>query len=89
MDITELLLQATTLLGLGMTFVFLFLGLLMLAVMLMAKYVPADEVVANKNGQAKKEALSAADVSAASQINPKLIAAITSAVQQYRKTVKV
>jgi len=88
MDITELLLKATTLLGLGMTFVFLFLGLLMVAVMLMAKYVPADEAVTNKNGQTKKAALSAAGVSATSQVNPKLIAAITTAVQQYRKTAK-
>lgn len=88
MDIAELLSQATTLLGLGMTFVFLFLGLLMVAVMLMAKYVPADEVATNKNGQIKKDAVSAADVSASSQVNPKLIAAITGAVQQYRKAAK-
>jgi len=84
MDINGLLLQATTLMGLGMTFVFLFLGLLMLAVMLMAKYVPADKVVSRKNGQAEKEA---AGISA-TPVNPKLIAAITGAVQQYRKTAK-
>ena len=80
MDVTESLLRATTLLGLGMTFVFLFLGLLMIAVNLMAKYIPADEPVIAKGATPRKAA------SAASEINPKLIAAITTAVQQYRKT---
>ena len=77
MDITELLLQASTLLGLGMTFVFLFLGLLMVAVFLMAKYIPADKQVVNQRA-VNKEA-----VCATSELNPKLVAAITSAVQQY------
>jgi len=79
MDITESLLKALTLLGLGMTFVFLFLGLLMVAVNLMAKYLPADQPAVNKAPQKK-------GASASSEINPKLIAAITTAVQQYRKT---
>ena len=80
MDVTESLLTATTLLGLGMTFVFLFLGLLMIAVNLMAKYIPADQPAITKGAAPKKSA------SATSEINPKLIAAITTAVQQYRKT---
>jgi oxaloacetate decarboxylase gamma subunit len=80
MDVTESLLRAATLLGLGMTFVFLFLGLLMIAVNLMAKYIPADQPVI------AKEAAPAKSVSESSAINPKLIAAITTAVQQYRKT---
>ena len=83
MDVTESLLTAITLLGLGMTFVFLFLGLLMIAVSLMAKYIPAEEPVINKS-VAQRQAASTA--SAKSEINPKLIAAITTAVQQYRKT---
>ena len=83
MDVTESLLRALTLLGLGMTFVFLFLGLLMIAVKLMAKYIPADAPVINKS-LAQRKATSTA--SAKSEINPKLIAAITTAVQQYRKT---
>ena len=66
--------------GLGMTFVFLFLGLLLIAVNLMAKYIPADEPVVAKGAVQKKSA------SATSGINPKLVAAITTAVQQYRKT---
>ena len=80
MDVTESLFKAITLLGLGMTFVFLFLGLLMIAVNLMAKYIPADQPVINKGAAPSKAA------SATSEINPKLVAAITTAVQQYRKT---
>ena len=79
MDVTESLLKATTLLGLGMTFVFLFLGLLMIAVKLMAKYIPADEPAVTKAAAPRKAA------STVSEINPKLVAAITTAVQQYRK----
>lgn len=83
MDITTSLLRALTLLGLGMTFVFLFLGLLMVVVNLMAKYVPADEPVVKKKPLQKRSAESA---STGAGVNPKLIAAITTAVQQYRKT---
>ena len=79
MDITELLLKATTLLSLGMTFVFLFLGLLMVAVKLMAKYIPADKPILHEK-RTQKEA-----VSTTTELNPKVVAAITSAVQQYRK----
>ena len=82
MDITESLFQAITLLGLGMTFVFSFLGLLMIAVKLMAKYISADEPVINKRAPQKKVA---AATTSESKINPQLIAAITSAVQQYHK----
>ncbi|GLS89718.1 hypothetical protein GCM10007916_07850 [Psychromonas marina] len=82
MDITESLFQAMTLFGLGMTFVFSFLGLLMIAVKLMAKYIPADAPVANRRRPNKK----VVDATPSnSEINPQLIAAITSAVQQYRK----
>lgn len=80
MDVTESLLKAATLLGLGMTFVFLFLGLLMIAVNLMAKYIPADQPVIAKGAAPRKT------TSETTAINPKLIAAITTAVQQYRKT---
>lgn len=82
MDITESLFQAITLFGLGMTFVFLFLGLLMIAVKLMAKYIPADEPIASRRTANKKVARIS---NSKSEINPQLIAAITSAVQQYRK----
>jgi oxaloacetate decarboxylase gamma subunit len=80
MDVTESLLRAAALMGLGMTFVFLFLGLLMIVVNLMAKYIPADQPVIAKKAAPTKGA------SESSAINPKLIAAITTAVQQYRKT---
>lgn len=78
MAVTESLLKAVTLLGLGMTFVFLFLALLMIAVKLMAKYIPAEQphkVVRQNNNASVK-----------SETNLQLIAAITTAVQQYRKT---
>ncbi len=81
MDVTESLFQAITLFGLGMTFVFSFLGLLLIAVKLMAKFIPADEPVVNKRAPQKKVVATASK----SEINPQLIAAITSAVQQYRK----
>lgn len=81
MEITELLFQAMTLFGLGMTFVFTFLGLLLIAVKLMAKYIATDEPVAPP---AKNKKVANATPSN-SEINPQLIAAITSAVQQYRK----
>ena len=80
MDITELLLKATTLLGLGMSFVFLFLGLLLIAVKLMEKYIPADKPIVSKSRAVEAKAPER------SEINPKLVAAITTAVQQYRKT---
>lgn len=83
MDITESLFQAITLFGLGMAFVFSFLGLLMIAVKLMAKYIPADEPIIKKRVPQKKVA---STTQLKSEINPQLIAAITSAVQQYRKT---
>ena len=83
MDITASLFQAITLFGLGMTFVFSFLGLLMIAVKLMAKYIPADEPVIKKRAPQKK-VVSAS--TSKSEMNPQLIAAITSAVQQYHKT---
>jgi oxaloacetate decarboxylase gamma subunit len=78
MDINQLLLTALQLLGLGMAFVFLFLGLLMVVVNLMAKYIPADKPVANT----KRVQQSATE----SAINPAIIAAITTAVHQYHKT---
>jgi len=82
MDITESLFQALALFGLGMTFVFSFLGLLLVAVKLMAKFIPADEPVVSKRTPQKKVATATASKS---EISPQLIAAITSAVQQYRK----
>ena len=78
MDITESLFTALTLLGLGMAFVYMFLGLLFVCIHLMAKYIPADPIVVAPK---RKKA-----VSAQAQVSPQVIAAITSAVKQYRKT---
>lgn len=80
MDITGSLVTALSLLGLGMAFVFVFLGLLFIAVNLMAKYIPAEQPVSAP--VAKK----AAPKAASNEPSPQVIAAITTAVQQYRKS---
>ena len=78
MEITELLFEAIGLLGLGMTFVFMFLSLLMIAIKLLAKFVPADQpIVTTKPAQR-------ATTPKSSDIDPKIVAAISSAVMQYR-----
>ncbi|TEW52101.1 OadG family transporter subunit [Psychromonas algicola] len=81
MDIKESLFTALTLLGLGMAFVYLFLGLLFICIHLMAKYIPADPVVT----PAKRKKAAVPQASGQSQVSPQVIAAITSAVKQYRK----
>lgn len=83
MDVSQALLTALNLLGLGMTFVFLFLGLLMIAVNLIAKFIPAD-IPASKQSAPPKKPTSIG--STESEINPKLVAAISSAVSQYHKS---
>ncbi|MGJ8580884.1 MAG: OadG family transporter subunit [Psychromonas sp.] len=80
MDISGSLVTALMLLGLGMAFVYLFLGLLFICITLMAKYIPADKPVVNPQRKA-----SAAPAASDAQPSPQVIAAITSAVQQYRK----
>lgn len=80
MDITESLVTALTLLALGMIFVYLFLGLLFISINLMAKYIPAEEVPV----LTRKKPVTP-PVTTQAPINPKIIAAITSAIQQYRK----
>ncbi|MGB5445865.1 MAG: OadG family transporter subunit [Psychromonas sp.] len=83
MDVFELLIIALELLGLGMAFVFLFLGLLMVAVNLIAKYLPPDAIVPVKK---KAQASRVTPPSDSSAINPKIVTAITAAVHQYHKT---
>jgi len=81
MEIESSLLTALTLLGLGMAFVYLFLGLLFICIKLMAKYIPADPVAVITTK--KKQAIPA---NAQQAVSPQVLAAITSAVKQYRKT---
>ncbi|WP_372880888.1 OadG family transporter subunit [Psychromonas sp.] len=83
MDVFTLLLTGLELLGLGMAFVFLFLGLLMIAVNLIAKYLPADPPVPEKKTAQARPVIPLSETSA---INPKIITAITAAVHQYHKT---
>lgn len=82
MGVVELLLTGLELLMLGMVFVFLFLGLLMIAVNLIAKYVPAELPVTNKNTARPSPVITSSETSA---MNPKLVAAITAAVHQYKE----
>jgi oxaloacetate decarboxylase gamma subunit len=70
------------LLGLGMAFVYLFLGLLFICITLMAKYIPADKPVTPPQ---RKKAAKPNAVASETQVSPQVVAAITSAVQQYRK----
>lgn len=82
MDITGSLVTALMLLGLGMAFVYLFLGLLFICITLMAKFIPADEPITPPQ---RKKAITP-NATDQVQVSPQVVAAITSAVQQYRKT---
>lgn len=79
MDIRESLVSALMLLVLGMVFVYLFLGLLFLIIKIMGKYIPMDKIVLTRKKQV------ASPASTQTQVNPQIIAAITSGIQQYRK----
>jgi len=81
MDITTSLMTALTLLGLGMAFVFMFLGLLFICISLMAKFLPADKIVP----AAKTKKYATPNGAAQTEVSPQVVAAITSAIQQYRK----
>ena len=77
-DIGSLLESAATLMITGMVAVFLFLTILVFLVSIMAKVVPREEPEAVSN-------LSSKNVINSKAINPKVIAAIASAIHQYRK----
>lgn len=85
MDISGSLVTALMLMGLGMAFVYVFLGLLFICIKVMAKYIPADKTVIAP----KRKTPLAAKTNDQTQINPQVVAAITSAVQQYRKSQSV
>ena len=82
MDISGSLVTALMLLGLGMAFVYIFLGLLFICINLMAKYIPADKPVITP----QRKTSAAPKAAGQAQVSPQVIAAITSAVQQYRKS---
>ena len=82
MDITRSLTVALELLGLGMAFVFVFLGLLFICINLMAKYIPADPIVIAP----KRKKSTTSNITAQTEVSPQIVAAITTAVQQYRKS---
>jgi len=77
MDLTELLVEAATLMGVGMIAVFCFLSLLIVAVKGLAKIAPPITEIA--------EPRSASPKSTQPANNAAVVAAISAAVQQYRK----
>ncbi|WP_246611864.1 OadG family protein [Agarivorans aestuarii] len=77
MDLTELLVEAATLMGVGMIAVFAFLSLLIVAVNGLAKLAPPLAEVAEPK-QTSSPAPQPAN-------NATVVAAISAAVQQYRK----
>lgn len=82
--VTEQLLSAVEIMFLGMVLVFLFLSVLIIAVKLVAKLCaaqPALESVVAKSCMPKAQ-------SSVEALDPKLVAAITLAVQQYRTQVE-
>ncbi|MEE1676348.1 OadG family transporter subunit [Agarivorans aestuarii] len=77
MDLTELLVEAATLMGVGMIAVFAFLSLLIVAVNGLAKLAPPLAEVAEPK-QTSSPTPQPAN-------NATVVAAISAAVQQYRK----
>ncbi|MGX9416935.1 oxaloacetate decarboxylase subunit gamma [Vibrio sp. WJH972] len=81
-NIGSLLGDAAVLMGTGMTFVFLFLTILVYLVTLMAKIIPQEQpaapVVPSKRVQNNQ--------SSTTGNNPHVVAAISAAVKQYRSS---
>ena len=75
MNISSLLLEAANLMAVGMVFVFVFLGLLLLMIKGIEKLVPEPEPVPTAPSVQPQTA----------GLTPARIAAITAAVQQYRQ----
>ncbi|NRA61034.1 MAG: OadG family protein [Psychrobium sp.] len=75
MDISHDLAIAANLMLLGMVCVFSFLGLLIIAIKIMAKYCPEDVVVPRNKPS-----------NVVSQVEPDVVAAISAAVHKYRQS---
>ena len=81
MDISLALGMAANIMLLGMVCVFSFLGLLVVAVQLLAKFCPEEAPVTPvKSGLANQPGL------ANNQVNPNVVAAISAAVHKYRNS---
>lgn len=76
--VVEQIIQAFGIMVLGMGLVFVFLSLLIIGINLVAKWCGEDAHTATINSEAK------AQVSTTPSIEPKLLAAITTAIHQYR-----
>lgn len=81
-NIGSLLGDAAVLMGTGMTFVFLFLTILVYIVTLMAKIIPQEQPIAPVVPSKKVQNNQPSAVGD----NPKVIAAISAAVNQYRSS---
>jgi oxaloacetate decarboxylase (Na+ extruding) subunit gamma len=81
-NIGNLLFDAATLMITGMTFVFLFLTILVFLVLLMARILPKEQPVVpsipSKNVQAVQQG--------SSSVSPQIVAAISVAVNKYRSS---
>jgi oxaloacetate decarboxylase gamma subunit len=83
-NIKELLLEAASLMAIGMAMVFLFLTILVFVVRLMSKLVPTDEPLATTRPKNSKKIIRADSNDA---VDPKVVAAISVAIHQHRSSV--
>ena len=83
-NIKELLLEAASLMAIGMAMVFLFLTILVYVVRLMSRLVPTEEPLTPTRPKNSKK-IARADSS--DIVDPKVVAAISAAVHRHRSTV--
>jgi oxaloacetate decarboxylase gamma subunit len=86
--LNQLFIEAGTLMLAGMVFVFVFLGLMIIFINVVLTRLAVkfpDAVIQHKRGQTKPTHSNKKSTQKIDGISPKLVAAITSAVTQYRK----
>ncbi len=82
MDVSALLVEAASLLVVGMLVVFTFLGLMVVCVQLMSNLVGKDPVPPVSSGNVSRQPGTPAK---ADGVPPQVVAAISGAVHQYRR----
>lgn len=86
-DLTQQLLDAVGIMFLGMGLVYLFLSLLILGIHLVAKWC-AKDVALDRNAKGQQKIQQSALAVSAAPLDPKVVAAITLAVRQYRSQIE-
>ncbi|MCL1091224.1 OadG family protein [Shewanella profunda] len=86
-DLTQQLLDAVGIMFLGMGLVYLFLSLLILGIHLVAKWC-AKDVALDRNAKEQQKIQQSALAASAAPLDPKVVAAITLAVRQYRSQIE-